>query len=76
MKSQKNSNDERIAVLENNVNHTHETLLRIERNMELMNQKIDEGFRSVNSRIWANFYWILGALSGLGLLIAHGFKWF
>ena len=76
MKVHKNTNDERIAVLETNVNHTQETLLRIERTIETMNIKMDEGFKSVNSRIWTNFYWTLAAITALGAVMAHGFKWF
>lgn len=76
MKAHKQSNDERIAILETNTSHIQETLARIERNMENMNHKIDEGFKSVNARIWTNFYWTLAALAALAGLIAHGFNWF
>jgi predicted nuclease with TOPRIM domain len=84
MKSeQKNINDTRIAILEINNNHFSEFLQRIERQLEKIDtrfnkleEKIENGLDKINNRIWSNFYWILGAITGLGLLMAHGFKWF
>jgi hypothetical protein len=29
----------------------------------------------INSRMWTNFYWVMGAIGGLFLMMAHGFKW-
>lgn len=82
----KNDNDVRIAILENSMSHIFQTLERIEnrfdkidRKLELMDQKIDDGFSKVNNRMWTNFLWLLGVMSAfsVGLLgiMAKGFHW-
>jgi hypothetical protein len=77
MKSEyKSTNDTRIAVLENTSNHIIETLNRIDRRLEKLEEKMDKGFDKINTRLWTNFYFLLSAIAGLGLLMAHGFKWF
>ena len=75
-------NDEtkiKVAILENNVAHINETLLRLEKTIDQgfgnLNNKIDSGFEDVNNRIWFNFYWMLGGFVGVLVLLAHSLNW-
>ncbi len=83
----KHSTETRIALLEQSIGHLDETLLRIDRKidirfdeMEKKFSKIDQQLEKFNDRIWANFYWILGSLFTLTSLMcgvmAKGFGWF
>ena len=73
---QKHTNDTRISVLEINNDHILNRLDRIERLIESFQNEMRSTLKDINNRIWTNFYWTLGAITGLGLLMAHGFKWF
>ena len=87
MKSQKHDdNTTRIAVLETTASHIHETLERIEKRLDSMNEKIDKGFSEVNGRVdkindrlWSNFLWLLGVIVGVFMsvtgFIAHALHW-
>ncbi len=83
MNKNESINDTKIAILETTNNHLNKTLERMERLIE-KNQsevlssinEIKHQIKSFDSRLWTNFYWILGAIAGIGALMAHGFKWF
>jgi uncharacterized coiled-coil protein SlyX len=83
MKLHNHTEDTRIALLEQSINNINDTMLRMEKRFDRLESKVDniskemkEGFKDCNNRIWNNFYWNLAALTGLGALMAHGFKWF
>jgi len=86
----KMSNDERIAILETTVGHVHETLERMEKNIEkgfsqvvsrLNNietkiERVENRMDKINDRLWSNFIWIIGAIVAVCAVMAHGFHWF
>lgn len=79
----KMSNDERIAVLETTIIHIHETLERIEKNMNQkfneLSSKIDktnERIDKINDRLWSNFLWLISSMFALFAVMGHGFHWF
>lgn len=80
------SNTTRIAILETNISHIHETLERIENNMSIgfanihnRFEKIDDRFNKIESKVDSNFKWLITLYigGGLGLLtvLAKGFHW-
>lgn len=77
MKSLGKQNDQvRLALLEQSIGHIGETLQRIEGRLNQIEGKIDK----FDSRLWTNFYWLLGTIftvsAGLAGIMAQGFKWF
>ncbi len=83
----KNSQETRLALLEQSIGHIHESIERLEKSIhggfEVTNHnlaKIEARLDKFNERIWANFYWILGTMASLtGIVIgvmAKGFGWF
>lgn len=60
--------ESRITRVETTVENINDTLKRLE-------NKIDDGFKTVSNRLWSNFYWMIGGFGSILLLIAHGFKW-
>jgi hypothetical protein len=61
----------RVAVLEQIAREVRDGLLRIDQRLDRIEDKIDK----LNSRIWTNFYWMLGAFAALLGVMAHGFRW-
>lgn len=83
MKAHKHTDDTRLALLEQSITNINDTMQRMEKRFDKLEAKIDtvstemkQGFKDCNNRIWSNFYWNLAALTTLGALMAHGFKWF
>ncbi len=82
-----NSQEVRLALLEQSITHVNETLLRIDNRLSSIESKIERKFDEVDKklekfdgRLWTNFYWILGTVftlsSVLAGLMAKGFNWF
>lgn len=61
----------RVAVLEQIAREVRDGLARIDQRLDRMEDKLDR----LNSRLWTNFYWMLGGLAALLGVMAHGFKW-
>ena len=72
-KEKEHINDIKIAVLENNSNHLHETLMRLEAKMDAgfiqLESKMDAGFRDIKSelvrienKVDSHFKWLLTTL--------------
>lgn len=59
----------RIARLETTIENINQTLIEIKSDMK-------SGFDKLNSRMWMNFYWSVGAAAAILLVMAHGFHWF
>lgn len=91
------TNDVRLALLEQSINNINETMIRMEKKIDKGFDQVDKRFdkieievkefkkeinskiESFNSRLWVNFYWILGTMftlscAGAGIL-AKGFGW-
>lgn len=66
--SQINDHEARIVRLEVTIENINATLIRLETN-------IDSNFKSLNDRLWTNFFWMLGGFIGLLSLLAHSFGW-
>lgn len=62
------SDDTKIALLENNIGHINKTLERIEKRLDSMDAKIDNGFSSINSKVDNNFKWLIGTMISLFLI--------
>lgn len=64
-----NSIDTRVALLEMSILHINETLMRMDKKLDKLDDKID-----------SRFFWLLslgiGAFTGLLGIMAHGFHWF
>lgn len=67
--------DTRIALLEQSISHINETMTRLEIKMDRLDSKLEDGFKGVNGRIWANFYWGVAGFSSVLGLIAHALRW-
>lgn len=67
--------DTRIALLEQSISHINETMTRLEVKLDRLDSKIEDGFKQVSARIWANFYWGVAGFSGVLGLIAHALRW-
>lgn len=72
----KYSEDTRLALLEQSINHIDETLKRFDKRFDVMEAKMDK----MDSRIDSNFKWTLGlmysSIAGILVLIGHQFHWF
>jgi hypothetical protein len=64
----KYNQETRLIRLEEITENIKQTLIRLE-------NKMDEGFKSINNRLWVNFYWMIAGFASLLTIIAHGFKW-
>jgi uncharacterized coiled-coil protein SlyX len=64
--------DTRLALLEQSINHINETLKRMEKRFDLMDQK----FESLNNKLWSMQLWIIGGFASILLIIAHSLHWF
>ena len=70
----------RVTRIELSIENISQTLLRLEKRIDSidnkmdstlkgLDNKIDVGFKSLNDRLWNNFYWMIGGFTGvLGLL--------
>ncbi len=87
MKPATQNQDTRIALLEQSNNHIYEALQRIEKRFDDVEKKLDKRFDEMDkkidkfdSRLWTNFYWVLGSMATLTTIIAgllaKGFHWF
>lgn len=75
----KNTNETRVALLEQSIEHISNTLIRLDSKMdagfERMNDrfdkvdarfdKMDARLDKMNDRIWSNFLWLLSMMLGL-----------
>ncbi len=64
--------DTRLALLEQTVGNINETMLRLERKMDLGFEKVDKRFdnidkdiREIRSLSWSHFKWMMSAVLGL-----------
>lgn len=60
----KYNHESRIIRLEENNENIKETLNRLEKTLN----KLD-------NRMWMNFYWMIGGFASVLIIIAHGFHW-
>ncbi len=78
--------DTRIALLEQSIGFINETMTRLEKRFDSMENKIDTlgivvtqemkmGFKDVNNRLWTNFFWMVGGFAGVLGLVAHALHW-
>lgn len=79
-----NSQEVRISLLEQSMNHINETLMRIEKRFDriddrftFLEAKLDKKFDDsdkkldkFDARLWTNFYWILGTVFTLCSVLA------
>ncbi len=76
MKSYKDDTQEtRIAVLENTMLHIHETLERLDKRMTSLEMNMNQRFDKLDSRLWQNFYWMIGGFTAIIGLIAKLQHW-
>jgi hypothetical protein len=71
MKAHKQTDDTRLALLEQSIGHINQTLQRIEKRfdkidngLDSIEKNINQGFKEVNNRIWRNFYFMLAMYGG------------
>jgi uncharacterized protein YPO0396 len=108
------SNDTKVAILENTMNHIYEDVRRVENRVHRVENRlasmdqrlgslehivdtkfaaidkkfdavdrqfdaVEQRFSTIDNRLWSNFLWLvgllLGSVSGLAGLMAHGFHW-
>lgn len=80
-KEEKNSSyihqdhESRITRLEVVIENINSTLARMDKRLDSIETKMDEGFRSVNNRIWNNFYWMVAGFASILATIAHAQHW-
>ena len=65
MQNNRTSNDTRLALLEQSINHINETLIRFEKRFDNLDQKID----TFHSLSWSQFKWLMGTLIGVGITV-------
>lgn len=80
---QTDSIETRVALLEQSIGTINQTLIRIENRLDNFEHRVYERFDKMDSKIdklnsdaKSDFRWLLAIISGLGLIMAHGFKWF
>jgi len=77
----------RIALLEQSIGHINETLIRIEKRFDSLENDIKQGFGRLENKIDrlenkvdSNFKWLLGiyfgGFAGLFGMMAHAMHWF
>lgn len=71
-----NSIDTRVALLEQSIGHINETLIRIEQEIKDFRHDIKDDMRDLKKWSWTHFVFLFGAITGLGIVVAHGFRWF
>jgi|HubBroStandDraft_5_1064220.scaffolds.fasta_scaffold100896_5 tetrahydromethanopterin S-methyltransferase subunit G len=77
MKAHKQTDDTRLALLEQSINTINNTMQNIEKRFDRLDarfdrleNKVDTGFKDVNNRLWSNFLWMLGLYaSTIGLVL-------
>ena len=72
----KDTNETRLALLEKTCSHIYESLERMEKTNAHRFDKIDLKLQSLDSRIWANFYWMLGGFASILTVLAKINHWF
>jgi hypothetical protein len=74
--SMKQSTETKVALLEQSIGHISETLIRLERKMDIGLEKVDKRFDLIDkkfediekklekfdARLWSNFYWTLSTM--------------
>lgn len=79
-----NNQEVRISLLEQSINHINETLIRIEKRFDRIDDRfafleakldkkfdeIDKKLENFDARLWTNFYWILGTVFTLSSVLA------
>ncbi len=82
-----NTNDIKLALLEQSVIHINETLKELKDEMkefrkemkefrQEMNEKIDKEVKYIANRSWLQFLFLFAMISTVLGIMAHGFKWF
>jgi hypothetical protein len=61
MKAYKQTDETRLALLEQSINNINETMKRFEKRFDTLENKIDTGLKDINNRLWSNFFWLIGA---------------
>lgn len=75
MKAHIDTNTTRIAVLETLVANINKNLEEIKSSQQNLQQQMSEGFNKINNRLWQNFYWMIGGLSGILFILAKIKGW-
>ncbi len=74
------SQETRVALLEQSIGHINQTLIRIEKRFDSIENKIDYNFNMLNNKIDSNFKWLLtiylGGYASLFAMLAHPAHWF
>ena len=76
MKAHKNedhSEETRISLLEQSINHINETLIRFEKRFDKMDSrfdKVDASIEKVRDVSWSQFRWLLATILGLILTVS------
>lgn len=76
----------RVTRIELSIESINQTLIRLEKRMEsidnkmdgslkVLDNKIDVGFKSLNDRLWNNFYWMIGGFTGVLGILARVLHW-
>ena len=76
----------RVTRIELSIENISQTLLRLEKRIDSidnkmdstlkgLDNKIDVGFKSLNDRLWNNFYWMIGGFTGVLGLLAKVLHW-
>ena len=72
-----------IGLLKQQQDFNNQAILNIEKRLDTSFASMDSTFNRIDKRMdhlekemRANFYWLLGVIGALGLIMAHGFKWF
>lgn len=72
-----NASDEtRLALLEQSIKHTNDTLIRFERRFDKLDDEIKDTKKELKSEIRSNFFWTLGVIASILAVVARGFHWF
>jgi tetrahydromethanopterin S-methyltransferase subunit G len=71
VKAHKQTEDTRLALLEQSIMNINQTLNRMETRFDRLENKMDTGFKDVNSRLWTSFLWMLGLYaSTIGIVLS------
>lgn len=67
-----NSTETRVALLEMSISNINDTLNRLEKRFD----KVDDEFVDLRKDMKFDFRFLIGAISALAAIMAHGFHWF
>lgn len=77
------TNDERLVMLETTVTHIHETLERLDKRFDSIDQNLNntrkelkDEIKSIDNRMWILFILLLGIIGTLWATFGHAFHWY